>query len=71
MKRLVRRAIDVLCFVVGPTIVAVSLFRFAWTVLYSEYPLVSNESFNIGLGVALIAFGFLRMYWSRRANEPE
>lgn len=71
MKRFFPRAVDVLCFVVGPTILAVSLFHFARTALYYENPLVSDERFGIGLGVALIAFGFLRVHWARHENKPE
>ena len=69
MKRLFARAVDVLCFVVGPVL----LVRGAFVYLgydHSERRFYAADTLNwIAVGIALIAFGLLRMFWTRKRSE--
>jgi hypothetical protein len=69
MKRGVHKLIDVICFVVGPTILAVGLFNFAWTIVAYGGESAPREHFSVGIGVALIAVGFLRVHWLRSDRQ--
>lgn len=69
VKPLIRKLLDILCFVVGPMILTTSLLDFMQWAAYQ--PLMADERFGVGLGVALIAFGFLRIYWSRHEQQSK
>ena len=69
VKRIIRRALDILCFVIGPTILVISLLDFVQQV--AHHPSFADDRFGVGIGVALITFGFLRMYWSRHERNSE
>ena len=71
MKRFLHKLIDVICFVVGPTILAVGLFNFVWTVAVHGGEFAAHEHFSIGVGVALIAVGFLRLHWLRNERQSD
>ena len=66
MKPLLNKLIDVSCFIAGPVLLAVNVVSFEASD-YSDsaiyYP--SDARFGIGLGIALIAFGILRIYWRK------
>jgi hypothetical protein len=69
MKPVFHKLIDVICFVVGPTILAVGLFNFAWTIATLGGEFAAREHFSIGIGVALIAVGLLRLHWLRNDRQ--
>lgn len=69
--------IDILCFIIGPVLIAYNLFDFEFgsrqaiirgdeppTYIYYFYYPHSTQIF-IALGVALVCWGFLRLYWHK------
>jgi hypothetical protein len=69
MKRFLHKLIDVICFIVGPTTLAVGLFNFVWTLAAFGGAFAPREHVSIGIGVALIAAGFLRLHWLRTERQ--
>lgn len=72
MKTLFNKFIDVVCFILGPFILVINIVNFEnddllyGAIYYYHYS--QSTRLAIGLGVALIAFGLLRIYWRRNKN---
>jgi len=47
----------------------VGLFNFVWTLAAFGGAFAPREHFSIGIGVALIAAGFLRLHWLRTERQ--
>lgn len=65
--------LDVVCFVFGPSLLVANIFSFSFEetfvgnhIAYSYKPEVLDW---IAVGVALIAFGFVRRAWARRTLD--
>lgn len=66
MKNIFTKLIDIICFVIGPVVLVVNLISFENNMLAESliyYP--KSVRAGIGLGVALIAIGFLMKYWKK------
>ena len=75
MKK-VSKAFDVICFVIGPFITIVSLLGFRGSTLgFSgggvRYYYSLESKIGIGIGVALICVGGLRIYWQKKNKIEE
>jgi hypothetical protein len=76
---ILKRLFDVICFVIGPFITIFFLFGFGHRgpkgyvpgggSIRLYYPLESK--IGIGIGVALICIGFLRIYWRKKEWDKE
>ena len=70
--------LDILCFIIGPVLIAFNLFDFSSRVrtpmvLSSEdvshllyYYYKQDTQVLLSLGVALVCWGFLRIYWKKK-----
>ena len=71
-----KKMLDVICFVLGPLILIISIFSFDHKGLIGmggPNPIYySVESLaGIGIGAALICIGFLRIYWRKGEIEKK
>lgn len=64
--------IDILCFIIGPFLIAYNLFNFEvggiGRIRDNDIPYYFFEGatrFLITLGIALVCWGFLRLYWKK------
>ena len=61
--------IDILCFIIGPVLIVYNLFNFSSGRDFRSDPMPIYYYYNIytrlliSLGVALVCWGFLRLYW--------
>ncbi len=69
MKNLFVRTIELACFVLGPVFVVVSLLGFGQDYNNGSYSQTRTDIYFVGVGVGLIAFGFLRRYWSKKSAD--
>ena len=64
------KLLDVIFFVIGPVVLIVNVFNFGHNgrrgSIYIEYD--AGALIAIGVGVALIAFGLLRIYWNKNKD---
>ncbi len=62
------RIIDIFTFVVGPLITIISLL--SWKMKYNRFFYYPAEAkVGIGVGIALICFGFLWRYWRKHEKK--
>lgn len=68
VKKLFGKVVEVICFVLGPTLIITNVLDFEVTYrgLISYH---KDTRANIGIGVALVAFGVLRRYWSKKEAD--
>jgi len=59
--------VDVICFVIGPTIFVCSAFSFRYF-YRGDYPFAI---IGIGIGVALICMGILRKHWRKKVSNEK
>lgn len=69
--------VDILCFIIGPALIAYNLFDFSigkipLLVLDGDYDkqkiyyyYKQDTQYVIAFGVALVCWGFLRIYWKK------
>ena len=58
-KMLIRKFLDVVCFLLGPFLAATGVASFLPSYGSDE------RHFAFALGISLICFGFLRIYWRK------
>lgn len=63
MKIFFARVLDFVCFVVGPTMFVANVLD------YGRKGYSGDASFFAGIGVGLVAFGILRIYWARTQKK--
>lgn len=64
-KRYFSRSFDFLCFVVGPILIAANISEYFERKIYRS----ADAEFYLTAGVGLLAFGFLRAYWSKMTSN--
>ena len=73
MNKIINKLVNILCFIIGPMIIAYNLFDYrigpgriktgekpAFFYYYKE-----DTQILIAIGVALVCWGFLRIYWKK------
>lgn len=69
MKKAFMKLIDLICFVLGPALIISNIINFNHG--YSGLTYSEEARINIGIGVALVAFGLLRKYWAKKDNDKK
>ncbi len=68
-----KQLLDILCFIVGPMIIAYNLldFRFGQYLRHDafRYYYMDDTQIFIAIGIALVCWGFLRMYWKKNEGK--
>jgi len=65
LRRYSSRALDLLCFVVGPMLIAANVADYLNRRRYYS----SDSGVYLTIGVGLLAIGFLRIYWAKKNKE--
>ncbi len=69
MNKIKNKLVDILCFIIGPMIIAYNLFDFRFGQYLGHdafrYYYMEDTQIFIALGVALVCWGFLRLYWKK------
>lgn len=69
MKNFFVTTVELACFVLGPVFVVVNLLAFGQDYSNGSYSETRTNIYFVGVGVGLIAFGFLRRYWSKNSAD--
>lgn len=67
--------LDVVCFVFGPSLLVANIFSFSFDEAHGDNSIAVAYLYELGpriwiaVGVAFIAFGFLRRAWARKPPD--